>query len=533
MPIQAGAATLALFAAAVGFSAPAQAALDTNAIDTTSREAVAAAYKSRWLPATTANIDWSGSVQGCDAGTQSADSLAKSADAINFYRGLDGIDGVSLAPAQNLKAQAAALIMEANVMLDHNPAPSLTCFSPLGALGASSSNLHGGSGGYTIRNASQPVKAYMDDSGQGNQVVGHRRWLLSPSTVTMGVGTTTSFNAINVFGAPTDDARAKPEWMPFPNAGYSPQQLEPQGRWSLSSSKKYDFSAAVVSVTNSEGQALAVTQQPVVNGYGPNTLVFDVAGIEKASGNGESAYTVSVTNVRNESGTTTSHSYTTLLFDGSDAGSGPAPQQVTPAAATFADNNGTAEDTYTIPGTPGVVYRVNGSVADAGTHPGTGTVTVNADAQTGYILAPGATAEWTATFTTGAAPYVPPADSPFQDVSTGQQFYKEMAWLADKDISKGWTEAGIRTYRPLTSINRDAMAAFLYRLAGSPDYTPPADSPFQDVSTGQQFYKEMAWLADKDISKGWTEAGIRTYRPLTSINRDAMAAFLYRLAATL
>jgi len=127
--------------------------------------------------------------------------------------------------------------------------------------------------------------------------------------------------------------------------------------------------------------------------------------------------------------------------------------------------------------------------------------------------------------------YVPPASSPFTDVATTQQFYKEMAWLAERRISTGWTEAdGSRTYRPLQTVSRDAMAAFLYRAAGSPAYTAPPRSPFKDVTTTQQFYKEMAWLAETGISTGWTEAdGSRTYRPLQTVNRDAMAAFLYRL----
>ncbi|MGK3649711.1 S8 family peptidase [Pseudarthrobacter enclensis] len=129
--------------------------------------------------------------------------------------------------------------------------------------------------------------------------------------------------------------------------------------------------------------------------------------------------------------------------------------------------------------------------------------------------------------------YVPPAVSPFADVSTDQQFYKEMAWLAGQEISTGWVDAnGVRTYRPVEPINRDAMAAFLYRLAGKPNYTPPAVSPFADVSTTQQFYREMAWLADEWISTGWVDGnGVRTYRPLQPINRDAMAAFLYRLSS--
>jgi len=134
----------------------------------------------------------------------------------------------------------------------------------------------------------------------------------------------------------------------------------------------------------------------------------------------------------------------------------------------------------------------------------------------------------------GSPAYKPPAVSPFTDVSTSQQFYKEIAWLAAKHISGGWVAAdGSRTYRPLQPISRDAMAAYLYRLAGSPVYTAPTTSPFRDLSTSQAFYKEMAWLADNGISTGWVEAdGTHTYRALQSIRRDAMAAFLFRYDAT-
>jgi serine protease len=210
------------------------------------------------------------------------------------------------------------------------------------------------------------------------------------------------------------------------------------------------------------------------------------------------------------------------------------PYVVTPAAVTFVDRDGTAEDSYTVPATEGVEYLVGGKVVAAGTYPGSGTVTVTARAKPDYVLAQGAAAEWTLTFQSKVADYLPPAVSPFSDVSTGQQFYKEMAWLAERKISTGWTEAdGSRTYRALQPISRDAMAAFLYRMAGSPVYTAPAASPFADVLTGQQFYKEMAWLAEQKISMGWTEAdGRRTYRPLQPISRDAMAAFLYRMAGS-
>jgi hypothetical protein len=74
--------------------------------------------------------------------------------------------------------------------------------------------------------------------------------------------------------------------------------------------------------------------------------------------------------------------------------------EVTPAAVTFADGPGTAEDTYTVPAVEGVTYLVGGETVTAGTYPGTGEVTVTAAAQEGYVLPDGATAEWTHVFET-------------------------------------------------------------------------------------------------------------------------------------
>ncbi|WP_053004696.1 spherulation-specific family 4 protein [Kocuria sp. SM24M-10] len=135
----------------------------------------------------------------------------------------------------------------------------------------------------------------------------------------------------------------------------------------------------------------------------------------------------------------------------------------------------------------------------------------------------------------GSPEFIAPAVSPFQDVRTDHLFYKEIAWLASEGISTGWGEGkGVRTFRPDAPVTRGAMAAFLYRQAGSPEYTTPAVSPFQDVATTQQFAKEMLWLASEGISTGWDEGGnTRTFRAFTPVTRDAMAAFLYRLAPML
>jgi hypothetical protein len=81
------------------------------------------------------------------------------------------------------------------------------------------------------------------------------------------------------------------------------------------------------------------------------------------------------------------------------------PVVVTPGEVTFTDRDGTADDTYTIPGTEGVEYVVDGRVVEPGAHPATGTVAVTArPAGDGYVLADGAAREWSHTFSAGTGP---------------------------------------------------------------------------------------------------------------------------------
>lgn len=126
----------------------------------------------------------------------------------------------------------------------------------------------------------------------------------------------------------------------------------------------------------------------------------------------------------------------------------------------------------------------------------------------------------------GSPSWTAPTTSPFADMAPTSTFYKEVTWLAAYGITTGWVDAnGQRSFRPGDNINRDAMAAFLYRFGGSGSWTPPATSPFQDVTPSSAFYKEITWLAAVRVSTGYPDG---TFRPWNTVNRDAMAAFLYR-----
>ena len=122
----------------------------------------------------------------------------------------------------------------------------------------------------------------------------------------------------------------------------------------------------------------------------------------------------------------------------------------------------------------------------------------------------------------GSPQFTAPSTPSFKDVPRDHPFYKEIEWMRARGITTGWSDG---TFRPNDAVNRDAMAAFFYRYAGSPAYSAPAVSPFTDVSTGSQFYREISWLADQRITTGWADG---SFRPVQPIERGAMAAFLHR-----
>ncbi|WP_143249123.1 S-layer homology domain-containing protein [Bifidobacterium myosotis] len=124
--------------------------------------------------------------------------------------------------------------------------------------------------------------------------------------------------------------------------------------------------------------------------------------------------------------------------------------------------------------------------------------------------------------------------SPFTDVIKGKTpHFDEILWLADQGISTGWKQPdGTTTFAPEADVNRQDMAAFLYRLAGSPEFDETkAKNPFADVTEKTPHYKEILWLASTGITTGYTQAdGTVRFEGLAGVQRQDMAAFLHRLA---
>jgi hypothetical protein len=113
------------------------------------------------------------------------------------------------------------------------------------------------------------------------------------------------------------------------------------------------------------------------------------------------------------------------------------------------------------------------------------------------------------------------------DVSPSHLFFDEIEWVSDQGIAEGYADGD---FKPSAAVSRQAMAAFLYRLMGSPSSpAAPSTATFTDVSRSHTFFREIEWLHARGVIDGYDDG---TYRPLNGVTRQATAAFLYRLDPT-
>lgn len=247
----------------------------TQAIDTSSRSEVRAAYKETWRTADARRPRWiGGDVNKCRPGRLSNGSTREQLGAINFARRMAGLRPVALDAASVPKAQAAAIMMSAGNAVNHYPPTSWPCWTQVGYDAAGMSSLY--QGGRRESNADK-IESYLDDWGDINHAVGHRRWFLYPQLTAIGLGGTATANVSYLFGRPFNDSAPNPAWVSWPTAGWFPNRLDPRGRWSLSSGDDgTDFTNATVSVTFDGAPVEGIEIHPPESSPGKPTLVWEM-----------------------------------------------------------------------------------------------------------------------------------------------------------------------------------------------------------------------------------------------------------------
>jgi hypothetical protein len=116
--------------------------------------------------------------------------------------------------------------------------------------------------------------------------------------------------------------------------------------------------------------------------------------------------------------------------------------------------------------------------------------------------------------------------APFTDVPVSHPFCGEIKWMVDHGYAAGYPD---NTFRPTAPMSRQAIAAFLYRYAGSPNGDDPSctTSPFTDVGTTHPFCGEIKWLSDEGISTGYSDG---SFKPTAIVTRQAVAKYLHQLS---
>jgi hypothetical protein len=266
-------------------------------VDPQDRQASLVFFNQVYQASEGADAAWTGDHATCDAGT-TADGFRRAVQLrINYFRAMAGVPGdVQLSEEYNRKAQQAALMMSANDQLSHSPPSNWQCYTEEGREAAGSSNLYLGVYGPSA------ITGYIMDPGAGNYFVGHRRWILYPQTKWLGTGdippagSYRSSNALWVFDTNTWEPRpqTREEYVAWPPPGYVPYQVV-FPRWSFAYAQA-DFSSATVEMST-EGQNVPLTLQPIVNGYGENTLVWEPALSFGSPPSADTSYTVAVHHV--------------------------------------------------------------------------------------------------------------------------------------------------------------------------------------------------------------------------------------------
>lgn len=204
--------------------------------------------------------------------------------------------------------------------------------------------------------------------------------------------------------------------------------------------------------------------------------------------------------------------------------------------------------TYTEPGTgnytlhqlPVGTYKVGFTTQSSGFSPTTGALMPGSD---GY------TSEWYShafSYTAASSVNLPSVgyhlvgvdmelyNPTFADVPQHtSSVYDAIEWAYDRGITTGTPQSGGKPlFKPLDAVSRQAMASFLYKMAGD-TFTPPATPTFADVTSANPFYTAIEWMYASGISQGTAQAGGKPlYQPAAPVSRQSMAIFLARYAGT-
>ncbi|MDB5259682.1 MAG: SCP-like extracellular protein [Candidatus Taylorbacteria bacterium] len=310
-----------------GFSQTNQAAIVVA--PTPGREASRLLFNAVYCSYPGITLDWTGNYTNGTAGTISSNSQNASLARVNVVRVMAGLSNIiTFNASSNAACQQAALMMSANNFATHFPPTNSLFYTASGANAAALGNITLGIWG------PDAISAYMTEGLANNFNVFHRRWMLYPQTLVMGVGDVPALGTYkganvllrsdeNIFG-PRPSTRYG--FVAWPPPGYVPYQLVPP-RWSLSYPNAVFSTNSIQMIRN--GTNVPVRIETIQTGAGENSIVWVPDNIDASSSasarylmpkpSGDNSITVTVSNVM-INGSPQTFTYAVTIFDPEIAG---------------------------------------------------------------------------------------------------------------------------------------------------------------------------------------------------------------------
>lgn len=283
---------------------------DDDNSNLTAKQKAVKDYEDNYLATELSDPGWTGSVNGCNAGSVSQESHDKVVQRINYFRRICGLsDNITHNASQDDMCQECALIMKANNNLSHYPPQSWKCWTQDGYDAAGASNIAWSSQPGTMH-STYAVTGYIEDPGANNKSVGHRAALLLPGLEKVGHGSTDQTNAILWMEGNYNQSATSDPFVAYPPDNYIPGELV-FPRWSFSITQA-NFDNAQVTVS-SDGQNYNVSYEDRITfqGWPDSRIVWKVQGLNYPITK-DMEFDVTVSGIQNAS--QDSYSYTVKVF---------------------------------------------------------------------------------------------------------------------------------------------------------------------------------------------------------------------------
>lgn len=184
---------------------------------------------------------------------------------------------IKVVPDKQLEAQSAAFMIKENNEVDHHPPKTWKYYSEAGANGAAHSCL--GLSDFSYFPQTSFITGFIQEPGEINSFVGHRRWILFSKVKKFSYGATDKSEALYCIEEFSKDT-VKTDFIAYPWNGYVPANLIFR-KWSFAIPEGHDvnFKHVKITIKNNVGNSIPFEMYPENPDYPDKTITWKMTSM--------------------------------------------------------------------------------------------------------------------------------------------------------------------------------------------------------------------------------------------------------------